>query len=77
MTQSWYRSRHEKVIAGVCMGLARQFNLSVTIIRLAFILATFIGGWGVLIYIALWIIMPLELQADPYGEENRPAPPQY
>ena len=60
ITQSWYRSRHGKVIAGVCMGLARQFSLSVTIIRLAFLLGTFLGGWGLIIYIALWLIMPRE-----------------
>jgi len=76
-TQPWYRLRTGKVMAGICMGLARQFNISVTIIRLAFILATFIGGWGVLIYIALWIIMPMEVQANPYGEQERPMPPQY
>lgn len=60
VTQSWYRSRREKVIAGVCMGLARQFSVSVTIIRLAFILGTIFGGWGVVIYITLWFIMPKE-----------------
>ncbi len=60
VTQSWYRSRRDKVVAGVCMGLARQFNVSVTIIRLAFILGTIFGGWGVIIYITLWFIMPRE-----------------
>ena len=60
VTQAWYRSRRDKVIAGVCMGLAKQFNVSVTLIRLAFILATFFGGWGVIIYITLWFIMPKE-----------------
>ena len=60
ITRSWYRSRHDKVIAGVCMGMARQFNLSVTLIRLAFLLATCIGGWGLIIYIGLWLIMPKE-----------------
>jgi phage shock protein PspC (stress-responsive transcriptional regulator) len=60
VTQPWYRSRRDKVIAGVCMGLARQFNVSVTLIRLAFLLGTFFGGWGVLIYITLWFIMPKE-----------------
>ena len=60
VTQAWYRSRQDKVIAGVCMGLAKQFNVSVTLIRLAFILGTFFGGWGVVIYITLWFIMPKE-----------------
>jgi phage shock protein C len=60
VTQAWYRSRKDKVISGVCMGLAKQFNVSVTLIRLAFILGTFFGGWGVIIYITLWFIMPKE-----------------
>jgi len=60
VTQAWYRARHGKVIAGVCMGLAKQFNLSVTLLRLAFLLGTFLGGWGIVIYIALWVVMPRE-----------------
>jgi phage shock protein C len=60
VTRAWYRSRRDKVMAGVCMGLARQFNVSVTLLRLAFILGTFFGGWGVIIYITLWFIMPKE-----------------
>ena len=60
VTRAWYRSRKDNVISGVCMGLARQFNVSVTLIRLAFILGTFFGGWGVIVYITLWFIMPKE-----------------
>ena len=69
VTQAWYRSRRDKVIAGVCMGLAKQFGVSVTLIRLAFILGTFFGGWGVIIYITLWFIMPKEPLAR--LDENR------
>lgn len=58
--KEWYRSRENRFIGGVCAGLAKQFNISVTLIRLAFIIATFLGFWGVPIYIALWIIMPDE-----------------
>jgi len=46
VTQAWYRSRRDKVLAGVCMGLAKQFGVSVTLIRLAFLLGTFFGGRG-------------------------------
>jgi len=65
VTNSWYRSREGKAIAGVCMGLAKQFNISVTILRLAFILGAFIGGWCLIIYVALWLIMPWEPKAGP------------
>jgi phage shock protein PspC (stress-responsive transcriptional regulator) len=55
----WFRDPEGKMLTGVCSGLARQFGLSATAIRLAFVVGTFIGGWGLLIYLALWIIMPV------------------
>jgi phage shock protein C len=59
LTRTWYRSRHGKMIAGVCAGLAEQFGISVSILRLAFLLGTLIGGGvGIVIYIALWVVMP-------------------
>ena len=57
-TRSWYRMREGKMIAGVCAGLAEQFGISVTILRLAFVLGTLIGGWGIIVYVVLWVIMP-------------------
>ena len=58
LTRSWYRSREGKMIAGVCTGLAEQFGISVTILRLAFVLGTLMGGPGLIIYIVLWAVMP-------------------
>ncbi len=55
----WYRELDSKMLGGVCAGLSRQFGISATALRIAFIVAAFIGGWGLLIYIALWIIMPV------------------
>jgi phage shock protein PspC (stress-responsive transcriptional regulator) len=46
------------MIGGVSAGLARQFGISATAVRTAFVIATFAGGWGFVIYLALWIIMP-------------------
>jgi len=73
VTQAWYRARHGRVFGGVCMGLARQFNLSVTLLRLAFLLGAFFGGWGIVIYIALWVVMPKEPRrhGTPEREEGR------
>lgn len=62
MLHEWTRSDRGKMIAGVCTGLAEQFDISVTVIRLAFVLGTLIGGGvGILVYVVLWIVMP---QAD-------------
>jgi phage shock protein C len=55
-----YRSRTESMIAGVCGGLARYFGIDPTIMRLIFLLLFFLGGNGLLIYLILWIVVPLE-----------------
>ena len=60
LTRTWYRARHGRRIAGVCAGLAREFGISVTLVRLAFVLGTLVGGPGLVIYLVLWVVMPLE-----------------
>jgi phage shock protein PspC (stress-responsive transcriptional regulator) len=54
------RLRKGRVVAGVCAGLAEQFGVSVTILRLAFVLGTLVSGFmlGVVIYLVLWVVMP-------------------
>lgn len=59
LTRTWFRSREHRKIAGVCAGLAEEFGISVTVVRLAFLLGTLIGGgMGVIIYLVLWVVMP-------------------
>ena len=55
-----YRSQKNSVIAGVCGGLAEYFNVEPVLIRGLFVVAILAGGGGVLVYIVLWIITPLE-----------------
>lgn len=54
-----YRSRHQRMIAGVCGGIAEYFDTDPTWVRLIFILLFFAGGCALLIYLILWIIVPL------------------
>lgn len=54
------RPRGNRWIAGVCAGLARRFGISAGLVRLLFVLSCLLPGPQVLIYIALWIIMPSE-----------------
>jgi len=49
-----------RMIAGVCTGLGRYFGVDTTIIRILFLLLFFFAGGGVLLYLILWVIMPLE-----------------
>lgn len=52
------KSRTDRVIDGVCGGIAEYFGIDSTIVRLAFVLLIFISGFGILLYIILVIIMP-------------------
>jgi len=53
-----YKSSDEKVIAGVCAGLARKFDLNVTGMRWAVALVTlFLSGLPVLVYAVLWAVL--------------------
>jgi phage shock protein C len=53
-----YRSTTNRQLAGVCGGLAEYFNLDATLIRVLFIVLAVLGGSGVILYIAMWIIVP-------------------
>jgi phage shock protein C len=55
-----FRSKRERMISGVCGGLAQYLGLDPTIIRLIFILLFFAPPSGVLIYLILWLITPEE-----------------
>jgi phage shock protein C len=84
LSAPWTRRRSDRVFAGVCIGLAEHFGISVTVVRLGFVLsALFSGGVAVLLYIALWLAMPLEPELrgdeslyleDPAARSGPPAP---
>jgi phage shock protein PspC (stress-responsive transcriptional regulator) len=57
--REWLRARQGRVIAGVCRGLADRFGVPVAVLRLVFVLSALFGGWGLILYVALWIAMPL------------------
>lgn len=75
MERRLVRSRNDQIIGGVCGGIAHYFGIDPTIVRLVFALAV-LSGLSPLIYIILWVIMPLEddpasqsgSQMDPTGE---------
>jgi phage shock protein C len=52
------RSTTDKMIAGVCGGLAEYFDIDPTLVRALFVIVTLLGGSGILIYIVLWLVMP-------------------
>ena len=59
------RPREGRMIAGVCAALARRFGLSPTVVRTVFLASCLLPGPQVLLYLALWALLP--------SEERRPA----
>ena len=59
-----YRSHGDRMIAGVCGGIARRFGLDPTVVRILFALSVFLPGPQVLLYFVLWLIIPLEPAAN-------------
>tara|TARA_Y100000588_G_C14072364_1_gene846330 strand:+ start:803 stop:1033 length:231 start_codon:yes stop_codon:yes gene_type:complete len=55
-----YRARLDKMIAGVCAGLADYFRVDTSWMRLLFILFLLAGGSAILVYIIMWIVVPLK-----------------
>ncbi len=60
MTNKLYRSQTDKMLGGVCGGLAKYLRVDLTIVRLFFVVLTLLGGFGPLVYLIMWIIVPLE-----------------
>ena len=67
-----YRDTIDKRVAGVCSGLAQYFDIHTTLVRVAFVVFTLLGGAGVLAYLVLWIA----LKPGPIGHhlENQTEP---
>ena len=53
-----YRSRSQRMIAGVCGGLADYFNIDATLVMELFLLMAVFGGTALVIYIVMWVIVP-------------------
>jgi phage shock protein PspC (stress-responsive transcriptional regulator) len=55
------RRSHDKMIAGVCAGIAEYFDLDPTLVRVGYILLSMftVGFPGIIAYLILWIVMPV------------------
>jgi phage shock protein C len=51
-------SSHDRMIGGVCGGLAEYFRVDPTIVRIIAVVLAVLGGSGVLAYLLAWLIMP-------------------
>lgn len=55
----FYRSKNDKLIAGVCGGLAEYFEVDPVLVRLITLLLVLTAGTGCLAYLILWVIVPV------------------
>lgn len=60
------RDIEHKMLGGVCAGIARQYGYDITVVRIVTVLLTLVWGAGIVLYLALWAIMPAEA-ATPDG----------
>jgi phage shock protein PspC (stress-responsive transcriptional regulator) len=73
-----YRDPDNRIIGGVCSGMAAYWRIEPWIVRVIFIIITLPGGLGILIYLVLWIVLPearttaqkIEMKGDPVNIHN-------
>jgi phage shock protein PspC (stress-responsive transcriptional regulator) len=73
-TKRLYRSKTDKIIGGVCGGIANYFNIDPVIVRLLCVALLLINGISLIAYIITWIVMPMEKLkvAEPEMVEAKP-----
>ena len=74
MDRRLYRSRRDRMIAGVAGGLGEYLGIDPVIVRIIFILLALATGTGVLLYVILWVVMP---EAPAEMTADGPAPVTY
>lgn len=76
--QPLYRDTSDKMIGGVCSGLAHYFDIDTTLVRVAAVTLAIIGGGGVIAYLVLWVVMnpaPVGFFDRVAGEDDDSGPP--
>lgn len=70
MDKKLVRLSGDRMVAGVCSGLAQYFNIDPTIVRLLFVVATLFNGAGLLAYIIMWIVLPEGVRSLPSAPQT-------
>ena len=64
-----HRGRDERMLAGVAVGLADYFDIDPTLVRVGFVVLSFLGGLAVPLYLAGWLLIPEEGSDSSIAEE--------
>lgn len=67
--ERWYRGS-DRILGGVCSGLATGFHIDPIWVRIAFVLMAFVQGLGILLYLILWLVMPERVEGQPGGRSG-------
>jgi len=70
MNKRLYRRDTDKMIGGVCSGLGEYLGIDPTIVRIFFVLLALADGFGGLIYLVLWLVLPPAGQSEPTSLEE-------
>ena len=60
MEKRLYRARDERMIWGICGGIAKYFNVDPTLVRVITVLLIVLGGWIIIAYVIMRFLIPLE-----------------
>jgi phage shock protein PspC (stress-responsive transcriptional regulator) len=58
MNKTLYRSKENRILAGICGGIAEKYDANPTTVRIITVLLFFLPGIGILTYLILWIFIP-------------------
>ncbi|MCS6840818.1 MAG: PspC domain-containing protein [Roseiflexus sp.] len=69
-TRTLRRIRRERILGGVAAGVARALDIDPVFVRLGFLLLALLNGFGTLLYLAMWILVPAEdtRETDPRAQ---------
>ncbi|MDO8637520.1 MAG: PspC domain-containing protein [Dehalococcoidia bacterium] len=70
MVRRLFRSRTQKVAAGVCGGLGEYFNIDPALVRVVFVILSFINGLGIIAYVAMWLVFPKAVPQEEHSEKE-------
>lgn len=60
-TRKLRRSRNDRMVAGVCGGIAKMFGMDAALVRILLVAATLLGfGTGAILYLICWLVVPAE-----------------
>src|ERR1700761_8255708 len=76
MNKRLYRDDQNKMLGGVCAGLAEYFDIDITVMRLLFAFAFILAGVGFVPYIILWIVLPRKTY-NPFTKPSDPSTVNY